>query len=156
MHRALMLICALLFICVSPACASPGRTDGNGGHIDGATGEYHFHHGYPAHQHINGVCPLDPSFTSNVITGPIERTSACSEDVDDVVVPNVTVEEESSNRGLTGRDGTVPFASAVLMGLVIMGGFLASAQRRSKTNPSKRSKNMFSPNMGSKKTDGET
>lgn len=41
------------------AYAHPGRTDANGGHYDHSTGEYHYHHGYPAHQHIDGVCPYD-------------------------------------------------------------------------------------------------
>ena len=31
--------------------AHPGNTDGKGGHIDHSTGEYHYHHGYSAHQH---------------------------------------------------------------------------------------------------------
>lgn len=37
--------------------AHSGRTDSNGGHYNRSTGEYHYHHGYPAHQHVNGVCP---------------------------------------------------------------------------------------------------
>ena len=37
----------------------PGRTDSNGGHYDKSTGEYHYHHGYSAHQHENGECPYD-------------------------------------------------------------------------------------------------
>lgn len=36
--------------------AHPGRTDSKGGHHDGSS--YHYHHGYPPHQHING-CPYD-------------------------------------------------------------------------------------------------
>lgn len=39
--------------------AHPGRTDEYGGHYDWKTGEYHYHHGYPAHQHIDGYCPYD-------------------------------------------------------------------------------------------------
>lgn len=39
--------------------AHPGRTDSNGGHYNRSTGEYHYHHGYPAHQHIDGECPYD-------------------------------------------------------------------------------------------------
>lgn len=39
--------------------AHSGRTDGSGGHYVGGTGEYHYHHGYSAHQHIDGVCPYD-------------------------------------------------------------------------------------------------
>ena len=41
------------------AFAHPGSLDENGGHFDHSTGEYHYHHGYPAHQHINGECPYD-------------------------------------------------------------------------------------------------
>lgn len=37
--------------------AHSGRTDANGGHYNHSTGEYHYHHGRPAHQHPNGVCP---------------------------------------------------------------------------------------------------
>lgn len=41
------------------AYAHSGKTDANGGHYDHSTGEYHYHHGYPAHQHTNGICPYD-------------------------------------------------------------------------------------------------
>lgn len=41
------------------AYAHPGKTDEFGGHFDGETGEYHYHHGYEAHQHPNGICPYD-------------------------------------------------------------------------------------------------
>lgn len=44
---------------VGPAFAHPGGTDGNGGHVDRSTGEYHYHHGYSAHDHVDGVCPYD-------------------------------------------------------------------------------------------------
>lgn len=33
--------------------AHPGRTDSRGGHYDRSTGEYHYHHGYSAHQHYD-------------------------------------------------------------------------------------------------------
>lgn len=45
--------------------AHPGRTDSNGGHTNHSTGEYHYHHGYPAHFHYdmdgdgNIDCPYD-------------------------------------------------------------------------------------------------
>lgn len=39
--------------------AHRGKTDSEGGHYDHDSGEYHYHHGYPAHQHINGVCEYD-------------------------------------------------------------------------------------------------
>lgn len=51
----------LLFLVLLPtaAYAHPGDTDSSGGHYDSSTGEYHYHHGYPAHQHTNGQCPYD-------------------------------------------------------------------------------------------------
>lgn len=44
-------------VCTALAFAHSGRTDGDGGHYDHSSGEYHYHHGYPAHQHEDGVCP---------------------------------------------------------------------------------------------------
>ena len=57
-----------LFVCLSLSLivsAHPGRTDSSGGHTNHTTGEYHFHHGYPEHQHYDfdgdGIldCPLN-------------------------------------------------------------------------------------------------
>lgn len=39
--------------------AHPGGTDGSGGHYNRSTGDYHYHHGYPEHQHPNGECPYN-------------------------------------------------------------------------------------------------
>lgn len=50
-----LLLFALVFL-IMPVDAHPGRTDENGGHYNRSTGEYHYHHGYPAHQHTGGVC----------------------------------------------------------------------------------------------------
>ena len=41
------------------ASAHSGGTDSKGGHYNRSTGEYHYHHGYSAHQHPNGVCPYE-------------------------------------------------------------------------------------------------
>ena len=35
------------------ALAHPGGTDYSGGHTDHDSGEYHYHHGYPAHDHYD-------------------------------------------------------------------------------------------------------
>lgn len=57
------LILMSIVIIISGSCvavfAHPGKTDSDGGHFDRSTGEYHYHHGYPAHQHENGTCPYD-------------------------------------------------------------------------------------------------
>ncbi len=50
--------------------AHSGRTDSNGGHYDRSTGEYHYHHGYPAHQHnADGSCPYE---TNSVVENTTE------------------------------------------------------------------------------------
>lgn len=64
MNRILMLGISIL-ICTG-VLLHPGRTDSQGGHTDRSTGEYHFHHGFPAHQHedrdgdgVAEYCPYD-------------------------------------------------------------------------------------------------
>jgi hypothetical protein len=58
MVKKCIVVLLLLFSCVSFVYAHPGRTDGEGGHYETATGEYHYHHGYPAHSHFYG-CPYN-------------------------------------------------------------------------------------------------
>ena len=56
MGKRIISLLFVLFLCLQvPAVvfAHPGRTDSNGGHTDHSTGEYHYHHGYPAHQHYD-------------------------------------------------------------------------------------------------------
>lgn len=67
-------ICIALFLFISCVAtilvfAHGGKTDANGGHYDRSTGEYHYHHGYPAHQHTNGVCPYDYDDKTNHSSG---------------------------------------------------------------------------------------
>lgn len=62
MKRPFLLLFAITFVfpCVLiQTLAHGGQTDSQGGHWDHSTGEYHYHHGYPAHQHENGECLYD-------------------------------------------------------------------------------------------------
>ena len=52
MKRIIVFISLLLLLSISVS-AHGGRTDSSGGHIDSSTGEYHYHHGFPAHQHYD-------------------------------------------------------------------------------------------------------
>ena len=55
-----LILCAVaIFSIPIIVFAHPGKTDEYGGHYDWETGEYHYHHGYPVHQHIDGYCPYD-------------------------------------------------------------------------------------------------
>ena len=56
----LFLFCFITFA----SFAHSGGTDSNGGHTDSSTGEYHYHHGYPAHQHPGGKCPYEKTNSS--------------------------------------------------------------------------------------------
>ena len=68
MKKFFALVCTVLiaFILAIIGFAHPGGTDGKGGHYDRSTGEYHYHHGYSAHQHEDGECP----YASNEFTFP--------------------------------------------------------------------------------------
>ena len=68
MKRILLLIisASIAIAATGYAYAHPGRTDSQDGYTDRTTGEYHFHHGYPAHQHedrdgdgVKEYCPYD-------------------------------------------------------------------------------------------------
>lgn len=67
MRKQLTMISVFVLVLLLPmqAFAHPGRTDANGGHYDRSTGEYHYHHGFPAHDHYDidgdGIidCPYD-------------------------------------------------------------------------------------------------
>lgn len=63
MKRVFLLVCSVLIACASVIIcfAHPGGTDSEGGHYDSSAGEYHYHHGYSAHQHEDGICPYEPS-----------------------------------------------------------------------------------------------
>lgn len=68
------------------AYAHSGQTDSNGGHFNRVTGEYHYHHGYPAHQHENGICPY--SFD--------DKTRRDSSTSSSVIIANSSQDEEAS------------------------------------------------------------
>ena len=68
MKRIALIICfavCLFSLLIAQVFAHPGRTDSRGGHTNHSTGEYHYHHGYSAHDHYDmdgdGVvdCPYD-------------------------------------------------------------------------------------------------
>lgn len=59
MKKQIALLIVGVLLANLPISAHPGKTDGDGGHYNRSTGEYHYHHGFSAHQHTDGVCPYD-------------------------------------------------------------------------------------------------
>lgn len=71
MRKFLPLVVLLLILLLPVSVfAHPGKTDGKGGHWNHSTGEYHYHHGYSAHDHYDmdgdgkKDCPYDFKNTS--------------------------------------------------------------------------------------------
>jgi hypothetical protein len=77
--QVFFIICALLSLILQVEAHS-GRTDSNGGHHDRSDGSYHYHHGYSAHQHKNGVCPyeFDDKTDYGANSGNIDRDEKSS------------------------------------------------------------------------------
>lgn len=61
LKNKIIILVILMISMTSVSFSHSGRTDSNGGHYSSATGEYHYHHGYSAHQHPNGICPYETS-----------------------------------------------------------------------------------------------
>lgn len=88
MKRKISLVLTVLFLLTIllpiAASAHKGKTDAYGGHYDRSTGEYHYHHGFEAHQHydINGDgvpdCPYDFEDRTNHTSGTSSGSSRSS------------------------------------------------------------------------------
>lgn len=76
--KFLLCIAIILLSSFTHVSAHPGRTDSNGGHYNHATGEYHYHHGYPEHQHKNGICPYKFDDRTNHNSGSSSSSSSSS------------------------------------------------------------------------------
>lgn len=63
---------------IETAFAHPGGTDGGGGHYDRTTGDYHYHHGYSAHDHVDGVCPYNYDDKTGESSGTSSSSSSSS------------------------------------------------------------------------------
>ena len=78
MRKIVVLLLAIAIMLSFYALAHPGRTDSKGGHTNHSTGEYHYHHGYSAHQHVNGKCPYEidtdlDEFTEQITASIIDK-----------------------------------------------------------------------------------
>lgn len=96
---ALALACFLFFVAPLTASAHKGRTDDSGGHTDYSTGEYHYHHGYSAHQHYDmdgdGIidCPYDFDDQTNHNSG---SSSSSKKSTTATTAPQSAEESDSS------------------------------------------------------------
>ena len=93
--RILTVLLACMLIS-STAFAHSGRTDSAGGHHDyknvSGLGSYHYHHGYSAHLHPNGVCPYS-SAAKTTPSKPKSTSSSSSSSSSTASAPKVQVEK---------------------------------------------------------------
>lgn len=88
----------VIFLLIFPTfhvIAHPGNTDSKGGHYNRSTGDYHYHHGYPEHEHNNGVCPYEIDDTSEKETYYIGRIE--KDDTEPSTTEEETTEEVSQH-----------------------------------------------------------
>lgn len=73
----LLLVAAVCLSVTVSVFAHSGGTDSSGGHTNHSTGEYHYHHGYPAHQHsdMDGDGELDCPYDFKVTYAVREKIS---------------------------------------------------------------------------------
>lgn len=110
-NKKLLLVMLVILLCLFStmyATAHSGRTDSKGGHYDHSTGDYHYHHGYPPHDHYGGECPYKTDNKTEINTSKENYN-------------NTTNEKEQS--------GFVKFFKSVFLGILgggIFGGIFFS------------------------------
>lgn len=105
-----LLMAVLLLALTVPAYAHPGKTDANGGHYNRSTGEYHYHHGYPEHQHPGGVCP----YAYDDRTGENSSTSSGSSSDDELYVFPQLKDETSPAQDKPAHETIGPIAGLAI------------------------------------------
>ena len=101
MKKAICIVMFILLFSVS-AYAHSGGTDSNGGHHDynnvSGLGSYHYHHGYGAHLHENGICPYDSagsSDSSSTVSSSGDTYTFTEDELDNFVLDTVNDDPKS-------------------------------------------------------------
>lgn len=110
-----ILLAPVLFLCLSVvASAHPGKTDSDGGHTDHSTGEYHYHHGYSAHQHsdVDGDGVLDCPYLFD------DKTVSAGDKIESSTKATESPQKSNSKKS---KDFLVPIIGCfVLYGVVLL------------------------------------
>ena len=98
-HKTVAIAIIVTTILSVTTFAHPGNTDGNGGHYSRSSGEYHYHHGYPEHQHEDGMCPYksDDNTVENDTSSADEYTKRYLEARAKRGLPPLSFEEQAVN-----------------------------------------------------------
>ena len=77
-NKMICLLFATLMVAVllsGTALAHSGGTDSEGGHYDDETGEYHYHHGWPAHSHEDTDGDDEPDCPYDFVDATVPHSS---------------------------------------------------------------------------------
>jgi hypothetical protein len=103
--------------CVLTTEAHSGRTDSSGGHHDyknkSGLGSYHYHHGYPAHLHTNGVCPYNNA--SGSTSNASSASSSASSSVAASTVSNTASSSSGSSNSSSSSNSSAPIKQTVII-----------------------------------------
>lgn len=103
-----------------------GRTDEWGGHYDHSTGEYHYHHGYPAHDHYDidgdGTVDCPYNFEDNTIhknPSSSETTNHDNTEHETKKPPSSPENDNKTETKLTFKDVLVMILGAVFVSFMV-------------------------------------
>ena len=98
---SILIFCILLSLGCLLAYAHSGDTDDNGGHWNHETGEYHYHHGQPAHQHTDGFCEYDYATPAPTDNNRSSIDTSGSKKSTTVATPTPSIDERASVESIT-------------------------------------------------------
>lgn len=84
MKKTILFLVLILLMPI--AFAHSGRTDSKGGHYNRSTGEYHYHHGYPAHDICGINCPYKKSTVISTNTSSKSSKSEVADEYYNVII----------------------------------------------------------------------
>ena len=121
MKKTALIICfavCLFSLLIDQVFAHPGRTDSRGGHTNHSTGEYHYHHGYSAHDHydMDGDGVVDCPYDFDDKTDHSSKESATTKPKTSQTVPpteSTSTPAEASNRDIN-KKSNLDFLSVLL------------------------------------------
>lgn len=102
-HFIFLFILVIVSLFLIASFAHGGKTDSRGGHDDRNSGEYHYHHGYPAHDHYD-------------IDG--DGTIDCPYNFDDKTDHNSVIEKETEANREDGNEEKEPSKKLTFKGVV--------------------------------------
>jgi len=111
--KRFVLILLLFYFTVMTAFAHGGSTDEYGGHVDWDNGEYHYHHGYPAHSHDGGYCPYrsGSSVQSSATSLPTYAEKIIAVDIPDAIYDGDTYQLRGDVYPSNAQDSSIEWKS---------------------------------------------